>query len=136
MKTISDKDIKLLLKDARAEHSTLINIVFRFDNFRFKISTGQTIEPYQWDTNAQRAYTNQKGRAAREPLEIINAHLDRWRSATKKVLNALQLAQIPLDNETIKQHLEAKSGRSKRAKFPESIAIEAESFTAYTERFV
>ncbi|MCK8493147.1 site-specific integrase [Spirosoma sp. RP8] len=136
MKTISDKDIKLLLKDIRAERPTLINLVFRFDNSRFKISTGQTIEPYQWDTKAQRAYTNQKGRAAREPFETINAHLDRWRSATKKVLNALQLAQIPLDNETIKQHLEAELGRSKKAKSPESIAIEAESFTAYIERFV
>ncbi|WP_138993404.1 site-specific integrase [Larkinella sp. C7] len=133
MKTISDKDIKFLLKDARAERPTLINLVFRYDNARFKISTGLTIEPYQWDITNQRAYTNQKSRAAREPFETINAHLDRWRSATKKVLNALQLAQIPFDNETIKQHLDTELGRTKKINVVEA---KTELFTDYIERFV
>lgn len=136
MKTISDKDIKFLLKDPRADRPTLINLVFRYDNARFKTSTGLTIEPYQWDAITQRAHTKQKSRTAREPFETINAHLDRWRSATKKVLNALQLAQIPLDNETIKQHLDAELGRSKKVKPVEEVATVNEPFTAYIERFV
>ncbi|MFD2569961.1 site-specific integrase [Spirosoma soli] len=136
MKTISDKDVKFLLKDARADRPTLINLVFRYENTRFKTSTGLTIEPYQWNATAQRAYTNQKSRAAREPFETLNAHLDRWRSATKKVLTALQLAQIPLDNETIKQHLDTELGRAKKVKPVDDVAVVHEPFTAYIERFV
>ncbi|MVM30971.1 hypothetical protein GO755_13100 [Spirosoma sp. HMF4905] len=52
---------------------------------------------------SQRAYINQKNQAAREPFETINAHIDRWRSATKKVLNALQLTQVTFDNEGIRR---------------------------------
>ncbi|WP_020600245.1 hypothetical protein [Spirosoma panaciterrae] len=136
MKTIADKDVKFLLKDSRADRPTLINLVFRYENTRFKTSTGLTIEPYQWDKTAQRAYTNQRSRVAREPFETINAHLDRWRSATKKVLTALQLAQIPYDNETIKQHLDAELGRAKKVKPVEEVAASYEPFTAYIERFV
>ncbi len=122
-----------MLKDARADRPTLINLVFRYENARFKASTGLTIEPYQWDTVNQRAYNNQKSRASREPFETINAHLDRWRSATRKVLNALQLAQIPFNNETIKQHLDTELGRVKKVRVVEA---KTESFADYIERFV
>lgn len=135
MKTISTKDIKFLLKDARADRPTLINLVFRYNNARFKTSTGLTIEPYQWNGTEQCAYTNQKSRAAREPFETINAHLDRWRSATKKVLNALQLAEIPFDNAIIKQRIDVELGRSKKPKQIEN-PVGQESFTDYIERFV
>src|SRR5919199_491391 len=136
MKTIADRDIKFLLKDPRADRPTLISLFYRYANQRFVYSTGLTIEPYQWNASTQRAYTNQKSRAAREPFETLNAHLDRWRSATKKVLTALQLAQIPFDNETIKQHLDAELGRVKKNKLADNVAVAHESFTAYIERFV
>jgi hypothetical protein len=136
MKTIADRDIKFLLKDPRADRPTLISLFYRYANQRFVYSTGLTIEPYQWNASTQRAYTNQKSRAAREPFETLNAHLDRWRSATKKVLTALQLARIQFDNETIKQHLEAELGRVKKSKLADNVAVAHESFTAYIERFV
>ncbi|GAB2564406.1 site-specific integrase [Spirosoma areae] len=136
MKTIADKDVKFLLKDPRADRQTLISLFYRYANQRFVYSTGLTIEPYQWDATAQRARTNQKSRAAREPFETINAHLDRWRSATKKVLTSLQLAQIPLNNETIKRHLDSELGRSKTSKPIEVFAVVPETFTAYIDRFV
>ncbi|WP_317171505.1 hypothetical protein [Spirosoma profusum] len=47
MKTITDRDIKFLLKDPKSERSTLINLVYRYHNNRLHISTGLTIEPYQ-----------------------------------------------------------------------------------------
>ncbi|WP_166691197.1 hypothetical protein [Fibrivirga algicola] len=42
MKAISTEDVKFLLKDARATGPTLVYLVYRFDNSRFKYSTGQT----------------------------------------------------------------------------------------------
>ncbi|GAB4012865.1 site-specific integrase [Spirosoma migulaei] len=136
MKNVSDKDIKFLLKETNSGRPTLINLVFRYENTRFKASTGLTIDPYQWNASTQRAHTNQKSRTARDPFETINAYLDRWRSAIKKVLTALQLAQIPLNNETIKHHLDAELGRTEKAKSTKQIAAIRESFTAYIERFV
>ncbi|GAB4027292.1 site-specific integrase [Spirosoma koreense] len=136
MKSISDQDIKFLLKEPRATHPTLISLFYRYENKRFVYSTGLTIVPNQWDAVSQRARTDQKNRVAREPFEIINANLDRWRSALKKVLTSLQLAQIPLGNETIKQHLDTELGRSKKAKLVEVAPVKQESFLEYIERFV
>lgn len=135
MKSVSDQDIKFLLKDARAERSTLINLVFRFNNGRFKTSTGLTIVPYQWDPERQRAFTNQKTRIAREPFETINAHLERHRSALKTVLNRLQLAQVPFTNEVLKQQLDIELGRVKKQK-PAPLLADQENFTDYIVRFV
>ena len=52
-----------------------------------------------------------------------------------KVLNALQLAQIPLDNETIKQHFDNALGRIKKEKLagPQS---KPATFLAYIDQFV
>lgn len=135
MKTVSDQDIKFLLKDIRSEKPTLINLVYRYNNDRFKTSTGLTIEPHQWDSDRQRAYTNQKNRAAREPFETLNANLERYRSALKTILSRLQLAKVPFTNELIKQQLDAELGRIKKAK-PAVAPTHKETFTDYIERFV
>ncbi len=136
MKPISDRDVKFLLKDAKSVRPTPINLVFRYDNARFKIATGQSVEPDQWDADRQRAHTNQKGRAAREPFETINGHLDRLRSAVKKVVTALQLAGIPLGNNSIKHYLDEELGRAPRGRGPATTTEPVESFTAYIDRFV
>ncbi|GAB3927910.1 site-specific integrase [Larkinella terrae] len=133
MKSITDKGIKFLLKDASSDRPTLIYLVFRYDNGRFKTSTGQTIAPYLWDLVKQRAQTNLRNRQERQINETVNAHLERQRSALLKVLNSLQLAQIPLTNEIIKQHLDKELGRNKKEKEPDTLP---ESFTDYIERFV
>ncbi|GAB3689170.1 hypothetical protein GCM10027592_05190 [Spirosoma flavus] len=94
MKTITDQDIKFLLKDPRADRPTLISLFYRYDNTRFVYSTGLTIDPYQWDLTNQRAYINQKSRALRETYQTINAGIDRHRAAFKMILTRLQLATI------------------------------------------
>lgn len=136
MRTISDSDVKFLLKDPRAERSTLIYLVYRFDSGRFKYSTEQKIEPYQWDAANQRAYVNQKSRADRETHQTINAHIDRHRAAFKSILTRLQLANVPLDNDTLKQHLNAEMGRVKKVKPEPVVEVDREPFTAFIERFV
>ena len=40
-------DVKFLLKDARTADSTLVSLVYRYENRQFVYSTGQFIEPYQ-----------------------------------------------------------------------------------------
>ena len=76
MQTALAKDVKFLLKDLRSTDTTLISLVYRYDNCRFVYSTGQFIEPYQWDAPDQRAHTSQKARPVRQDHETINAHLD------------------------------------------------------------
>ena len=135
MKTIYDQDIKFLLKEARAEKPTLINLVFRYNNDRFKTSTGLTIDPRQWNLERQRAYTNQKNRLAREPFEILNAQLERYHSAFRTILSRLQLAKIPFTNELIKQQLDAELGRAKKVKHA-GTPTQREIFPDFIERFV
>lgn len=136
MKTISDQDIKFLLKDPRADRPTLISLFYRYDNTRFVYSTGLTIDPYLWDNTNQRAHINQKNRAIRDTNQTINANLDRFRTTLKTILTRLQLANIPFDNETIKQHLNSETGRVKKVKPVPVVEVERESFTTYIERFV
>ncbi len=127
--------IKFLLKDARATAPTLIYLVYRFDNQRFKYSTGQTVEPYQWDATAQRARTTQKNRAERAAHETLNAHLERHRAALVQIVAGLQLAQIPLDSNTLKQRLDTALGRERVTPIVEVVKV-SETFTAYIARFV
>jgi integrase len=137
MKTPSAEDIRFQLKDPRAAASTLVYLVYRFNNSRFKYSTGQTVVPYQWDAARQRTYTNQKNRAERATHEAINAHLDRHRAALVRVVTRLQLAGGHLDNAALKQHLDRELDKVVRQ--PKTASIVAapvrETFTAYIERF-
>ena len=136
MKTITDKAVKFLLKDTASDRATLIYLVFRYENKRFVTSTGQTVEPYQWDMTRQRAITDAKvirNKRERETNETVNAHLERYRSALMKVVNALQLAQLPLDNETIKEHLDNALGRAKKEK---TTNAKPATFLAYVDQFV
>lgn len=136
MKTYTDKAVKFLLKDIKADRPTLIYLVFRYDNKRFVTSTGQTITPFLWDATGQRVVTDAKiikNKRERETHETINAQLDRQRSAFIKVLNQLSLARIPLDNDTIKQYFDAETGREKKDK---QQPAKLETFTEFIERFV
>ncbi|WP_020605666.1 site-specific integrase [Spirosoma spitsbergense] len=127
-------DVKFLLKDPRTTDATLVSLIFRYENRRFVYSTGQFIEPYQWDTDNQRAYTNQKNRIVRQQHETINAHLDRHRAAFVRVMNALQLAGGAFDNAAIKHHLDNQLGRIRATK-PAKVE-EKETFTQFITRFV
>lgn len=135
MKTITDKSIKFLLKEVSSSKATLIYIAYRYENKRFIASTGQTVEPYQWDTQRQRALTDPraiKNKRDRETNETVNAHLERNKSALQKALNSLQLAQIPLTNEIIKQHFDNALGRVKKA----LVEPKQQNFIAYITQFV
>lgn len=135
MKTITEKGVKFLLKDARSTEPTLIYLVFRYNNGRFKASTGQTIAPHLWDAARQEAITDPKQirvKRVREANETLNTHLKRQRSALLKVLNSLHLAGDGLDNETIRHHLDKELGRGK----PVAGKPVKEPFIAYITRFV
>lgn len=137
MKTITDRAVKFLLKEARVTGPTLILLFYRYETKRFVTSTGQTIEPYQWDAKRQRAYTDPKiikNKRERETNQTINAHLELYRSALLKVLNALQLAQVPIDNETLKQHLDTALNRVKREK--PVVEAKTATFLGYIDQFI
>ncbi|GAA4402218.1 site-specific integrase [Nibrella viscosa] len=139
MKTIRDKSVKFLLKDAKSDRPTLIYLVFRYDNGRFITSTGLSVHPFMWDAKEQEAITEAKKIRNKKDLaenQNLNTLLQRQRSALLKVLNTLQLAQIPFDNEVIKQHLDTALERTKKAKPTKDAAPAPETFTDYIERFV
>jgi|GEM_PF-2385027 len=127
-------DVKFLLKDFRAADTTLVSLVYRHENKRFVYSTGQFIEPYQWDAPNQRAHTNQKAKPTRQHHETINAHLDRHRAACLRVMNGLQLAGAAFDNTAIKHHLDNELGRVRTTK-PKPVA-DKETFVQFIARFV
>ena len=136
MKTVTEKSIKFLLKEASADKSTLIQLYFRYANTRFVTSTGQSVEPYQWDSVRQRALTDAKlikSRQTRETNETINAQLERYRSALLKVLHSLQLADIPLSNEIIRQHLDKALERKRKALATENSPL---ALLAYLDQFI
>ncbi len=140
MKTPSTEDVRFLLKDARATGPTLVYLIYRFDNSRFKYSTGQTVEPYQWNATDQRAHANQKNKALRSEHETINGHLDRHRAALIRVVTRLQMAGAVIDNTTIKEHLDRELNKAAAPAYrPKRAAVEVattEPFTAYIARFV
>jgi integrase len=139
MKTVADRDIKFLLKDARATGATLIYLVYRYGTTRFKYSTGQTVEPYQWDADHQRAVVDPrriKTRHERETNGTINAHLDRHRAALLKVVNRLQLSEEPITNDTIRLHLDKETGKERKEEPAKPGTEVPKNFTGYIERFV
>ncbi len=136
MKSVNGSDVRFLLKDPRADRPTLISLVYRYDNQRFVYSTGQFIEPCQWSTDSQRAYTNQKNRLARQPFETINAHLERHRAALVKIMAGLHMAGVALTNTTLKQRLDTDLGKDRPASLPVVVEQPVESFRAYIVRFV
>ncbi|WP_018619363.1 site-specific integrase [Spirosoma luteum] len=136
MQTTLATDVKFLLKDPRSTEPTLVSLIYRYDNRRFVYSTGQFVDPYQWDTENQRAYANQKNRTERHQHETINAHLDRHRAALVRVMNGIQLAGLPLDNPLIKFHLDKELGRVRAAKPAPVKEEDKETFLGYISRFV
>lgn len=138
MKTLQLADVKFLLKEPRATAPTLVSLVYRYNNQRFVYSTGQFVEPYQWDTDRQRAHTGQRNKAERNTHETVNAHLDRQRAALIQIVTRLQLAGLSLDNATIKQHLDTELNREKKEKPVKVVQVvtEQETLTAYIARFV
>ncbi|NID10629.1 site-specific integrase [Fibrella aestuarina] len=127
-------DVKFLLKDPRASGPTLISLFYRYDNQRFVYSTGQSVEPYQWDAERQRAHNNQRNKTDRAAHETINAHLDRHRSALIRVITRLHLAGMRLGNATIKEHLDQELDKV-RTKPVEAVPAQ-ETFSDYIVRFV
>lgn len=138
MKTVQGSAVRFLLKDPHADRATLISLVFRYGSQRFVYSTGQFIEPFQWDSVAQRAHTNQKNRVERSAHETVNAHLERHRAALVQLVANLRLANVPLDNATLKQRLDSALGRERVVAVSDTLQRQqlSEPFTAYIARFV
>lgn len=140
MKTVSERDVKFLLKDVQATGPTLIYLVYRYNGGRFKYSTEQTIEPYLWDAQTGRAIIDTKkvsSKRDRERLETLNAHLSRHRAAFMSILAMLNMAGVPVDNTTLKQNLHTALNRAVKAqKKTSEVQPARETFVAYIARFV
>ncbi len=135
MQNALNSDVKFLLKTPKSPEPTLISLVYRFGNQRFVYSTGQFIEPFQWDSVNQRAFTTQKQRHIRQQHENINAHLDRHRAALIQTMSALQLAKVPVDNPTLKLHLDNYLDKD-RPRPLEKVAAPVASFVDWIADFV
>lgn len=110
MQNRTDK-ARFVLKDPTSDKPTPVYLLYRYRNDRLKYTTGEKVHPNQWDADTQQARTDQKSRGDRETHQIDNAQLARYRSALKRVLAQLTLAEIEptvgevrarLDNEFVK----------------------------------
>ena len=46
---------KFVLKEPKSEEPSLINLIYRYNNIRFKYSTGWKIKPKYWNSKTQKA---------------------------------------------------------------------------------
>lgn len=95
-----------MLKEPNGDKPTLILLLYRYKNDRLKYSIGETIHPGEWDADSQQARTNQKNRREQEPFHTINAQLARYRTALKRILAQLALAEVTPDVVEVRSQLD------------------------------
>lgn len=93
MQPRSDKS-RFVLKEPNGKKPTPILLLYRYKNDRLKYATGEAIHPEQWDSINQQARTDQTKRKDREPFQVINAQLARYRNTLNRVLAQLSLAEV------------------------------------------
>ena len=111
MKSITERDIKFLLKEPKATQPTPISMVLRFSNQRLVYSTGKTILPTDWNPANSRALTNRKSRHSNQSFEAINKELSRYASALQTVCTRLWVAQEEITVLALKKLLDIALGR-------------------------
>ncbi len=111
MKSITERDIKFLLKEPKSTQPTLISMVLRFHNQRLVYSTGKSILPADWNAAEGRARIAKKTRYDNQPFEAINKELSRYASALQTVYTRLLVAEEEITVLALKKLLDKELGR-------------------------
>jgi integrase len=102
---------RFVLREPSSKSITPIVLLYRYKNSRLKYSTSEKILPDDWDSELQRAKTNQKSRFQREPFEGINSQLERYQSVLKRIIAKCKLAQLEPTVERVKEYLDQEFNR-------------------------
>ena len=130
MQTNSDK-ARFVLKDPNSDKPTLVYLLYRYQNDRLKYSTGEKIHPEQWDSTLQQAKTDQKNKQEREPYQLVNSQLARYRSVLKRTLANLTLAEINPTVEEVRARLE-----NEFAKTQKPVTVNSLTFFEFADQFI
>jgi len=94
--------INFYLKDPNSKSNTLIYLFCRFKGITVKVSTGESIEPRNWNFDKQRAKKN--GETAVSGKYILNDLLDNYEKQCDKIYNE-ELANGKPDKATLQERI-------------------------------
>lgn len=93
---------KFLLKEPKSKTETLISMFFRFDNQRLVYSTGEKVNPKDWDAKKQKV----KSTRGLSDGESINNVLDQIATISKEIFREYKLNEKFVSPIVIKKELE------------------------------
>ncbi|GAB3339552.1 site-specific integrase [Larkinella ripae] len=125
---------RFVLREPSSNTPTPIILLYRYKSNRLKYATSEKVLPADWDSKLQRAQTNQRSRFLREPFEGINAQLERYQSALKRIIAKCKLAQLEPTVERVKEFLDQEFGRTPTP--PPDERSKAPTFFEFTEQFL
>ncbi|NVN94888.1 MAG: site-specific integrase [Bacteroidetes bacterium] len=94
-------NVTFVLKEPNSKKETLIYMMFSFDNMRLKISTGEKILPFFWNSSKNRAKESKQFPEYPE----FNSFLDKLESDVKNIYRKLKNENITPTIDLLKHHL-------------------------------
>lgn len=92
---------RFLLREPKSTKPTLINCHIRFNNERIVFSTGERINPIEWDSSKQRAINSKKYPHNSE----LNIWLDKLEMEVKTIFRAFNLDNISPTTDRIREQI-------------------------------
>lgn len=126
-------EVRFVLKDPGADSSTLIYLVYRFGGQRLKYSTGEKVDPDQWDQESQRIKVFNKDRSGKQLVKDANTQLDRYAAKVIELRRSFDLSGLELNPELFKLQLDKefkKDSRKPKAESPK------ETLFQFIQRFI
>jgi integrase len=104
--------VNFYLKDADAKEASLIYLYFSFDNKRIKVSSGESIKPAHWNSNAQRVKSSVAG------SNEVNHALEKLAAEVMKVYRQMKLADEQVTPNAIRNKIDIiKTGKPTKHDF-------------------
>jgi len=126
--------VSFYLRDPNASFSTNIQLVCHFNGKRIKMSTGMSIKPSMWISNAMRARIHKTFKEAKD----INEKLDKFEGAVNKIVYDLKDKNLFISTPNFKERIHrevslnsyTKDGKSFWFYFDEFVAHQKLHYTA------
>ncbi len=122
-----------MLKDTKAEDTTLVYMLYRFNGQRLKYSTGEKVRPQDWDVDGQRFNVLSQSRENRQKFKDANTQLDRYGAKVIELRRSFDLSGIELTPELFKEHLDKEFKKDSRLQKKVS---QKESLLNFAQRFI
>ena len=100
-------EIRFTLKEPKGVKETLIYLIYNFNYNRLKYSTGEFINPINWDSSNQRAKLEKKlNKPLKENLKSVNLQLNRYEESIGSILTDFKKQNQQPTIDTIRMELD------------------------------